>query len=189
MPALPGPMADIKPTVLVGKTYAAISLTAADAQKALKLESGSTGKSAPAGAFVPMSQRLPKNLVMLAVSDPRDSLPELMEGLPAMLDTIQGAVGGDRQAAGRAANVEVDAGPWIKLTADQVPSADDLKKRLYPGSFALSVDANGWTLTSRESFPSMTSPAAGGVVVALLLPAVQSAREAARGRDARTTRR
>ena len=50
---------------------------------------------------------------MLAVSDPRDSLPELMEGLPAMLDTIQGGWPG-RQAAA-AANVEVEAGPWIKL--------------------------------------------------------------------------
>ena len=35
-------------------------------------------------------------------------------------------------------------------------------------------------LTHREAIPTLTSPAAGGVLVALLLPAVQSAREAAR---------
>jgi len=38
----------------------------------------------------------------------------------------------------------------------------------------------GWTVVSRESVPSLASPAGAGVLTALLLPAVQSAREAAR---------
>ncbi len=61
-----------------------------------------------------------------------------------------------------------------------VPKADELKRLLFPASFALVADANGARIVSRESFPSISSPAASGVLVALLLPAVQSAREAAR---------
>jgi prepilin-type processing-associated H-X9-DG protein len=42
------------------------------------------------------------------------------------------------------------------------------------------VDQQGATLVAREPFPSPTSPASSGVLIGLLLPAVQSAREAAR---------
>src|SRR5205823_2696261 len=51
----------------------------------------------------------------------------------------------------------------------------------FPGSLAVAADPQGVRLVARDSFPSITSPAAAsGVAVALLLPAVQAAREAAR---------
>ena len=49
-----------------------------------------------------------------------------------------------------------------------------------PPSTALTVDAQGISLITRESIPSISSPAVAGVLIALLLPAVQAAREAAR---------
>jgi len=55
-----------------------------------------------------------------------------------------------------------------------------LKSLLFPGSLSIVSDRNGARIVSRESFPSVSSPAVSGVLVALLLPAVQSAREAAR---------
>ena len=61
-----------------------------------------------------------------------------------------------------------------------VPRAEELKSLLFPGSLAIVSDANGARIVSRESFPSVSSPAVSGVLIALLLPAVQSAREAAR---------
>ena len=44
----------------------------------------------------------------------------------------------------------------------------------------MTVDAQGIQILQREPVPSLTSPSTSGVLVALLLPATQSAREAAR---------
>ena len=64
--------------------------------------------------------------------------------------------------------------------AAMLPRADELKPLLFPASLAVVSDREGFRLVSREPIPSISSPAASGVLVALLLPAVQSAREAAR---------
>jgi prepilin-type processing-associated H-X9-DG protein len=61
-----------------------------------------------------------------------------------------------------------------------IPRADELESLLFPGSLAIVSDADGARILSRESFPSVASPAVSGVMVGLLLPAVQAAREAAR---------
>ncbi len=73
----------------------------------------------------------------------------------------------------------VARGP-LHVDPTQIPQADELKSLLFPGSLAIVSDANGARIVSRESFPSVSSPAVSGVLIALLLPAVQSAREAAR---------
>ena len=61
-----------------------------------------------------------------------------------------------------------------------MPGADELKPLLFPASLAIVSDREGLRLVSREPIPSISSPAATGVLVGLLLPAVQAAREAAR---------
>ena len=43
-----------------------------------------------AEAFVPVVRRLPKNLVFLSLSDPRESMPELIERLPAYAQQFNG---------------------------------------------------------------------------------------------------
>jgi prepilin-type processing-associated H-X9-DG protein len=68
----------------------------------------------------------------------------------------------------------------LRVDADLVPRADELKPLLFPASLAIVVDGDGARIVSRESFPSVSSPAVSGVLVGLLLPAVQAAREAAR---------
>jgi prepilin-type processing-associated H-X9-DG protein len=74
---------------------------------------------------------------------------------------------------------EPHGGP-LHVDADKIPSAADLKPLLFPASLAIVSDKEGVRIVSREPIPSISSPAASGVLVALLLPAVQSAREAAR---------
>ncbi len=74
---------------------------------------------------------------------------------------------------------ERQGGP-LHVDPDMIPRADDLKPLLFPASLAIVSDKEGVRLVSREPIPSISSPAASGVLVALLLPAVQSAREAAR---------
>ena len=71
-------------------------------------------------------------------------------------------------------------GGAFHVDADKLPAADELKPLLFPGSLAVVSDREGIRLVSRESFPSVSSPAVSGVLIALLLPAVQASREAAR---------
>jgi prepilin-type processing-associated H-X9-DG protein len=61
-----------------------------------------------------------------------------------------------------------------------LPRATELRPLLFPASLAITSNREGVRIVSREPIPSMSSPAASGVLIALLLPAVQSAREAAR---------
>jgi hypothetical protein len=72
----------------------------------------------------------------------------------------------------------------LNLDPSKAPSADAVKKLLFPGSSALAVNDKGAQWISREAFPSISmspqSNAGAGIAVALLLPAVQAAREAAR---------
>jgi prepilin-type processing-associated H-X9-DG protein len=107
--------------------------------------------------------------VMLAVSDPRDSLPELIASLPTLVQQID-------------AGIAQGGGPGLGIKVDpvKVPPADEIRKRLFPASTSLAVDKQGIRLITRESVPSIGSPATSGIAIALLLPAVQSAREAAR---------
>ena len=121
-----------------------------------------------------MSQRLPGQMVLLNVADPRDTLPAIIENLPAIAQAFNAQLAQARR--GRPGGPELS----IRIDADKLPTADQLRPLLFPASTAISVDAQGISLLQREAIPSITSPTTSGVLVALLLPAVQSAREAAR---------
>jgi hypothetical protein len=86
----------------------------------------------------------------------------------------------DDIAAGRPEQAAPAPGAGLRVDPGKVPAADELSRLLFPASTALAVDRDGASLVIRESIPSLSSPAATGVLIALLLPAVQSAREAAR---------
>ncbi|MGO9922352.1 MAG: DUF1559 domain-containing protein [Isosphaeraceae bacterium] len=165
-----------QPTVMLTKDQLVISATTAAAQRAAAASKGGADRRwQPTGAFGALARRLPPNLVLLNVNDPRESIPTLLENLPAVVTQLNQAIAqAQRQAGG--------PGPGMSLRIDpeQLPSANELSRLLFPASTGLVVDAQGMSLVAREPIPSITSPAAGGVLVALLLPAVQSAREAAR---------
>ena len=71
----------------------------------------------------------------------------------------------------------------VNLDPKLAPSPESIRPLLFPGSTALAVDAQGARLISREAFPAVglsSDAGSNGIMVALLLPAVQSAREASR---------
>jgi prepilin-type processing-associated H-X9-DG protein len=72
------------------------------------------------------------------------------------------------------------AGEGFHIDPDKVPRANDLRRLLFPASMALSVDRQGANIVFRDPIPSISSPATSGIMIGLLLPAVQAAREAAR---------
>ncbi len=114
-------------------------------------------------------------MVVLVFGDPRDSLPALVALLPTLVPQVNAMIGQAQRQAGRPGGV-----PMLRLDAGQVPTADELTSRLFPSSTALTVDREGISLVTREPVPGISSPATSGVLIALLLPAVQAAREAAR---------
>ena len=170
----PGPLASLQPTLILGTDRLAIAGTPAAARKALEPK-GPDHVWKPTGAFVPVSRRLPAGMILLSFSDPRDSVPAMVAMLPTLIPQINAMIGQAQRQGGKPGG-----GPMLRLDAGQVPTADELSSRLFPASTALTVDAQGISLVTREPIPGISSPATSGVVIALLLPAVQSAREAAR---------
>ncbi|HEY2158606.1 MAG TPA: DUF1559 domain-containing protein, partial [Isosphaeraceae bacterium] len=159
----------IDPTILIGKKQFVLGISGAEARAALT--GGKTWTPGPEFA-VPFS-KLPKDLISLSVDDPRAVLPPLVAGAPAMITAMNAAV---------AAQTPPGRQPKFALRLDpsKVPTADEVSRRLFPNTMAVTLDREGLKVTSRESIPSTTGVGGVAVGTALLLPAVQAAREAAR---------
>ena len=131
----------------------------------------------PTGEAVPMARRLPSNMVFLNVSDPRETLPGLIANLPTIVHSLEMAMA---QAARQRGGPDQEDGLGLKIKPELVPQAGEVRRHLFPASAALAVDDEGIRYVARDPFPSLSSPSSSAVLVALLLPAVQAAREAAR---------
>jgi prepilin-type processing-associated H-X9-DG protein len=170
-----GPLAMFSPTIALDKEQLVIAGTSAAAEKALSLTGAPADRRwAPTEKYLPMSERVPVQLVVLNVADPRDALPAMVDNLPAIVQAF------NSQVAAQSRRGRPGPAPSLRLDAEKLPTAEQLRPLLFPASTSVSVDAQGITLLQREAIPSLTSPTTSGILVALLLPAVQSAREAAR---------
>jgi hypothetical protein len=165
--ALPPPYPkDFSLTMLVGRNHLAFGLDEPETRAVLAAKAWTPGPDY-AAAF----SKLPSNLVALSVSDPRSTLPELIATLPETFSKLNAMM---------AAMPNAPPPLIFKIDRSKLPPAAEVRRRLFPGTMAVSLDSGGLKIITREPVPSMTSPAASAVGVALLLPAVQAAREAAR---------
>ncbi len=121
------------------------------------------------GDYAPLAQRLPKTMAFLQVQDLKTNFPALVATVPQLLQSIGPAV-----AAAR--NQEFP----FRIDPNLIPTAEAMAPYLAPSAMTVSVHPEGIKIDSTASVPSMDQPTVTAVVVALLLPAVQSAREAAR---------
>lgn len=160
------------PTLVLCKDQLVFSMTTKGAERVL---GASNERWKPTGAYETMARRLPTKLVLLSVSDPRETLPELVANLPTILAAFNEGIKASQRQAGNPAT-----GIPVKIDPEKLPQADELRRLLFPASIALNVDNQAATVLFREPIPSISSPSTSGMMVALLLPAVQSAREAAR---------
>jgi len=164
------------PTLVLGKEQIVLSMTTKGAERALAAGGGTADKRwRPVGEFAPLEGRLPEDLVFLSVGDPRETMPALVANLPAILESFNMGIKQAQQQAGNPVT-----GIPIKIDPAKLPSEEDLKQHLFPSAMALTVDNQGATFVVREPIPSLASPGTSGAVIALLLPAVQAARESAR---------
>ncbi len=171
---LPTP-AGLRPTILVNpsKGLVALGTSPASARRALGslvLESGG-----------PKPIRDPAATIF-AQSDPSGTLPPLLVNLPSLVQFMGFAASQQRgpmgpQPGGRP--------PFrLQIDPDAIPDVNVLRPYLFPSKFTMSADAAAIRLSLYQAFPlpvpqlnmGMEAP----VLVALLLPAVQAAREAAR---------
>jgi prepilin-type processing-associated H-X9-DG protein len=174
---LPPPFSTMfRPMIILGPEELVVGASTAAADRAAGLSAAKPdGRWQPDEAFAPVMRRLPRNMVALRISDPRETMPAIIEALPVLAQTINAQVDAQRrQFPG------MPVGPPLKIEPDGLPRTDELIARLFPASTALVVDDQGARLISREPIPGLASPAVGGLLVALLLPATQASSEAAR---------
>jgi prepilin-type processing-associated H-X9-DG protein len=160
----------IDPTILVGKRQFVLALNGAEARTAV---TGAKSWTPGPDYAVPFS-KLPRDLIALGVEDPKAIYPPLVTNAPMLVASINSAM-----AAQAARN---PAAPKLQLKLDpaKLPSADDVSRRLFPNTTAVVLDREGLKITTRESVPGVSGTAGVSIATALLLPAVQAAREAAR---------
>ena len=172
---LPTP-AGLRPTVLVDPSRGLLALgtspaSARRALGALVLESGGTKPTRDPGA------------VVFAQSDPSGTLPALLANLPSLVQFVGLAAS---QPNGRMVAPQPGGRPPFRLQIDPdtIPDAGAIRPYLFPSKFTMASDAASIRMSLYQAFPlpvpqinvGMEAP----VLIALLLPAVQAAREAAR---------
>ena len=175
---LPTP-AGLRPTVIVepGRGLLVLAGSPAAARRARAALVLNGPPSEPAGG---------RDALVFSRTDPRDSLPELLVNLPSLVQFIgfsaaqqpgparpPGSTGPSRRTPFR-----------LQLDPDTIPDADQLRHYLFPSRFTLAANDDSIRMTAYQAFPMPTPSLNVGmetpVLIALLLPAVQSAREAAR---------
>jgi len=170
--SLPQPfVTTFHPTVMLGQDQLVVSASTDAAARALV--DGPCWQ--PAGAFVPVVKRLPAGMVYLSLSDPRASTTLFTKILPVLVRQMNAEIALAQRRVGRA-STEV----FLRVDPDMIPPADELNRLLFPSSTTLVVDPRGAVLAHREAIPTLTSPAVAGVLVALLVRAIESHRDAAR---------
>jgi hypothetical protein len=170
---LPTP-AGLRPTLLIDVERGKIALatTLATARRVL-----------PALEWNGAEPRLDKgsDRVLFIQSDPTSTLPELLANLPSVVQFVGYYMPTQPRpgAPGR-------GGPpfRLQLDPDAIPDVEAMRPHLFPSKFTVDVDDASIRLSSYQAFPipapQFNIGAEAPVLIALLLPAVQAAREAAR---------
>jgi prepilin-type processing-associated H-X9-DG protein len=159
--------AGVRPTLRIGESYAALAISPRAAERALAAQAGEAARAELAS--------LGGDLVFLHRSDPRGTLPELLANVPFFLQVI-----GNMSRSNPGAAPPIRALARLHVDPELIPDPDAIRKLLFPATLSVSVDDQGLTLDYRTAFPGPSVVPSAPVAIALLLPAVQSAREAAR---------
>jgi prepilin-type processing-associated H-X9-DG protein len=170
---LPTP-AGLRPTILIDSTrnLVAVGTSPASARRALSslvLDGGSRTPAKEPGT------------VVLSQFDQSGSLPGLLVNLPSLVQFFAFAANQPQGPAGPR-----PAGPpfRLQLDPDTIPTAESLRPYMFPSKVTIKVDDASIRFSSYQAFPitvpQLSSPMEVPVLIALLLPATQAAREAAR---------
>jgi hypothetical protein len=172
----------IHPALCVDKHWLFLALSPQSIESSLMRLDGKLEAWKPTPDEQTALDAVPKKFQMLCLSDPRPTYTAVMTFLPFILTGIDQAM--QKQGAGQAGR---HSGARLALLSE-LPPPDVMTRSMFPNAFAWTVDERGLEAKSRESAPAIVGPTGivvGAMGVALLLPAVQAAREAARRTQSR----
>lgn len=122
-----------------------------------------------------------RDALLIAKSDPTESLPEILANIPALVQFVAIAAA---QPRGPGIQQPATAPFRLEFDPDAIPDVNAIRPHLFPTKFTLTADESAIRLTASSAFPLPVPQLNAGmetpILVALLLPAVQAAREAAR---------
>ena len=169
------------PTLVLDDKWLGIGWTSQTAESFAMRLSGDLPSWKPSAETTESLATVPKQFAAVSVSYPRQTLRGLIAAAPFLLGLAEAGI---NQAS------QFGVIPRIELpkTAIELPPAELVVKPLFPNVSYAVVDEAGIHWTTRSSAPAIplvsgadaSSVAVVAVLVALLLPAVQQAREAAR---------
>ncbi|MFO1020228.1 MAG: DUF1559 domain-containing protein [Planctomycetales bacterium] len=168
-------MAIFNPSLCIDKNWLTIALSPQGIESFVSRQEGKLSRWKPTEEEQAGLKLLPEKFTSLSITDPRVAYETLIGMAPMLLGAM-------KQAA-----AEGNAGAFpLDIAVADFPSAELVGKPLFPNITISTIDANGIRTTTRQSSPSipllgnMNGAATVGVLTALLLPAVQQARTAAR---------
>ena len=191
--AIPFPVG-MRPTVLVGRKELVLASSPATARRARDLIDESKAGGLPTGdPLAGVLDQLPDRLTFLNVNDARQSmLPDVLVSLPSLIGALASPRGpGLFPFLGMGFRRMVAPGPMepdeaqdresrAAVDPELIPDPDELRPFLFPSVSVMVADDQGIRFLSREAFPTINPSTAVPVAIAMLLPAVNSSRMAAR---------
>ncbi len=177
--SFPIPGAPIVPTILVTDDWLLGSITPGSAQSFLLRANDKLPSWEPNERVAAALTELPSTFTSISVSDPAPGYRQIMNFAPMGLGLIES------QFLPMIAQQTGGAPPQMPFQIQDLPAAEQVTAPMFPNVSVGVSSENGLTSYSRQSVPStpvgnVSSTAAVPILVALLLPAVQQAREAAR---------
>jgi hypothetical protein len=159
------------PTICVDKKFVHIGLLPQAIDMALLRADGKLPTWKPTGDTAEGLKLLPTSMTGLSFSDTPMMYSRLIGQAPMLLGFVQMGM------------AQANPGMEFPLKAEDLPPAELVAASLFPNLSVSTVDKDGAKSYSRTSLPGselFISTGGASVMVALLLPAVQQAREAAR---------
>ena len=161
----------VVPTICVDKKFAHIGLIPQAIDMALLRTDGKLPNWKPTGDTADAMKLMPEKMTGLSYSDTPLMYSRLIGQAPILLGFVQTAA------------AQANPGFEFPLKAEDLPPAELVASPLFPNVAVSTIDQDGMKSYTRNSLPGaemFVSTAGVSVMTALLLPAVQQARDAAR---------
>lgn len=173
------------PAICVDDDWVIIGLVPQAVEACLMRLDGKLPSWEPTGEYAEALAEMPKEFTSISIIDPRDTYRFLLGFAPMLIGGAEMAI---RESRAFPEDFE------IPFTPADFPPTEVITAPLFPNVMMSTIDENGMHSYARQSLPGIpllggagggTAIATSAVLVALLLPAVQQAREAARRTQSR----
>jgi hypothetical protein len=173
------------PALSIGDKWMSLGIVPQSVEAFLMREAGKLPRWAPSAEMKTILAEVPSSFTAITVSDPRDTYQMALGFAPFLMGAAQAGI---RQSPAFPPDFR------LPISTADIPPAELVTRPLFPNISVATTSPEGTIYTSRTSLPAapFTGAVDGGtafsttaIMTALLLPAVQQAREAARRTQSR----